>query len=163
RRDHAAARYTTAAIVTATHGARRGSLTRCDDRTTCIAGGARMPHAIAIQTNRRSGPVKISTEDATGGGNHGSHGISSSAGSQRAAPRRGAGRTRNASPRAPIALRPSDQKEGRTPSRTAPDSGLAMASVPREIQSATPPQRNAPTEEGDSRLAVIRRACYHRI
>ena len=46
--------------------------------------------------------------------------------------------------------------------RGAPAAMAATASVPHDTQSPTLLHRNALSVEGDSRLAVIRRACYHR-
>ena len=46
--------------------------------------------------------------------------------------------------------------------RTAPGPVPATASAPYETQSPTLLHKMALSEEGDSRLAVIGRACYHR-
>src|SRR6185436_11319517 len=56
----------------------------------------------------------------------------------------------------------SHQNEGSTPIRGAPTAVAATASAPHETQRPTLLHRNALSVEGDSRLAVIRRACYHR-
>jgi hypothetical protein len=114
---------------------------------------------MASQMNSRRCPVKTSSAGAAG---RGSQGRRRSADSHNTARRRGAGRRTNASATAPAEATPSHQNEGSTPMRGAPAAMAATASVPHETQSPTLLHRNALSVEGDSRLAVIRRACYHR-
>src|SRR5258706_9557886 len=126
------------------------------------AAGAASPRMIAHHIQILRGPANTSRAANSGGGSQGRRGRMVSAESHSTAPCRTGGRTTIATAAPASSAAPSHQNDGSTAIRGAPGSAPATASAPHETQSPTLLHRIALSEEGDSRLAVIRRACYHR-
>src|SRR5262249_42809270 len=108
----------------------------------------------AHHSHQRRGPVQIS---AAGGSGSGSHGSSTMTDNHRTIARRPAA---TAAAAAIVSAATSHHGDGRTPMRDAPRASV-MASAPKDTQSANAPHKIAASIGKDSRLAVIRTACYH--
>src|SRR6266851_1315972 len=147
-------------MAAASHDARRESLTAAlsAPEMRLHTSGSASAVMMTTHSHTRSGPTQTRNADGTRKGSHGSRRSVDSASTATRGHRGDRHDDATTKVATDMASQPTD---GRTPTRGARGRDDTTESAPPETQAASAAREMRLSRSGDSRLASIRRACYH--